>query len=59
MPAPRNAFKSALKWGEVQMGCWVGMADPYAAEISASAGFDWLLIDGEHAPRAAPHACAA
>ena len=50
MPAPRNAFKAALKWGEVQMGCWVGMADPYAAEISASAGFDWLLIDGEHAP---------
>ncbi len=27
-----------------------GLADPYAAEIAASAGFDWLLIDGEHAP---------
>lgn len=23
---------------------------PYIAEISAGAGFDWLLIDGEHAP---------
>lgn len=34
----------------MQYGCWVGMADAYAAEISASAGFDWLLIDGEHAP---------
>ncbi len=32
------------------MGCWLGLADPYCAEISASAGFDWLLIDGEHAP---------
>lgn len=26
------------------------MADAYAAEIAAGAGFDWLLIDGEHAP---------
>lgn len=26
------------------------MADPYPAEIAATAGFDWLLIDGEHAP---------
>ena len=50
MPAPHNPFKAALKAGRPQMGCWVGLADPYAAEISASAGFDWLLIDGEHAP---------
>jgi 4-hydroxy-2-oxoheptanedioate aldolase len=50
MPAPTNTFKAALKAGQVQMGCWIGLADPYAAEISASAGFDWLLIDGEHAP---------
>jgi 2-keto-3-deoxy-L-rhamnonate aldolase RhmA len=27
----------------------LGLADPYAAEIAARAGFDWLLIDGEHA----------
>ena len=26
------------------------MADPYAAEMAATCGFDWLLIDGEHAP---------
>jgi 4-hydroxy-2-oxoheptanedioate aldolase len=26
------------------------LADPYSAEICAGAGFDWLLIDGEHAP---------
>lgn len=31
-------------------GIWLGMADPYAAEIAATSGFDWLLIDGEHAP---------
>ncbi|ASP34213.1 aldolase/citrate lyase family protein [Labrenzia sp. VG12] len=50
MPAPVNAFKAALKNNDVQMGCWVGLADPYVAEITASAGFDWLLIDCEHAP---------
>lgn len=31
-------------------GCWLGMADAYVAEIAGSCGFDWLLIDGEHAP---------
>ncbi len=50
MPAPTNTFKQALKEKRPQLGCWVGMADPYAAEITATAGFDWLLIDGEHAP---------
>jgi len=50
MPAPKNNFKSRLAAGEVLYGCWVGLADDYTAEISATAGFDWLLIDGEHAP---------
>lgn len=50
MPAPHNPFKAALKAGQPQMGCWLGLADPYAAEISAGAGFDWLVIDAEHAP---------
>lgn len=50
MPAPVNVFKKNLKEGKTQIGCWVGLADPYAAEISATANFDWLLIDGEHAP---------
>ncbi len=50
MPAPTNAFKAALKEGRVQFGCWLGLASPYVAEIAGTAGFDWLLIDGEHAP---------
>ncbi|MBO9451343.1 HpcH/HpaI aldolase/citrate lyase family protein [Tropicibacter sp. R16_0] len=50
MPAPHNAFKAALADGHPQIGCWVGMANAYAAEIAATAGFDWLLVDGEHAP---------
>ncbi len=50
MPAPHNPFKQALANGDLQVGCWLGLADPYVAEISASAGFDWLLLDQEHAP---------
>lgn len=50
MPARHNPFKAALKRGELQIGCWLGLADRYIAEISAGAGFDWLLLDGEHAP---------
>jgi 4-hydroxy-2-oxoheptanedioate aldolase len=48
-PAP-NRFKAALANKEAQIGFWLSMADPYLAEVSATAGFDWLLIDNEHAP---------
>ena len=50
MPAPENHFKSALARGDRLYGCWAGFADPYATEVLATAGFDWLVIDGEHAP---------
>jgi 4-hydroxy-2-oxoheptanedioate aldolase len=45
-----NPFKTALANRSRQIGFWLSMADPYLAEVSATAGFDWLLIDGEHAP---------
>ncbi len=44
-----NYFKQKLKTQQ-QIGLWVGLADAYATEIAANAGYDWLLIDGEHAP---------
>ena len=44
-----NHFKRRLKTGQ-QIGLWVGLADAYGTEIAANAGYDWLLIDGEHAP---------
>ncbi|HWD33327.1 4-hydroxy-2-oxoheptanedioate aldolase [Pseudomonas caricapapayae] len=50
MDMPINTFKQRLKSGEAQIGLWLGLADPYCAELAANAGFDWLLIDGEHAP---------
>ena len=45
-----NAFKAALARREPQVGLWLALANSYTAEICATAGFDWLLIDGEHAP---------
>lgn len=50
MKMPVNTFKQRLQSGEVQIGLWLGLADPYCAELAANAGFDWLLLDGEHAP---------
>lgn len=46
----RNPFKAALAAQELRYGLWLAMASPYTAEIAAGAGFDWLLIDNEHAP---------
>lgn len=49
-----NAFKQALERGEAQIGLWQALANPYTAEICGGAGFDWLLLDGEHAPNDLP-----
>ncbi len=50
MPAPKNPFKAAIHAGEMQIGCWLGLAEHYLAEISGSTGFDWVVVDAEHAP---------
>lgn len=50
MEMPVNRFKEALRTGSPQIGLWVALAEPAAVEICANAGFDWMLLDGEHAP---------
>lgn len=50
MDLPVNTFKLALKNGQPQIGLWAALASPYSTELLATAGFDWLLLDGEHAP---------
>jgi 4-hydroxy-2-oxoheptanedioate aldolase len=50
MHTPVNTFKQALQNKQPQIGLWMGLASAYTAEICALAGFDWLVIDGEHAP---------
>src|ERR1700684_1558562 len=51
---PRNAFKQALASCQRQIGLWSGLCSPIVAEIIAGAGFDWIVIDGEHAPNDIP-----
>ena len=50
MHTPINPFKQALAEKRPQIGLWLGLADHYTTEICAGAGFDWLLLDGEHSP---------
>src|SRR4051794_35669137 len=47
---PPNRFKHALAAGQTQIGLWLSLASPTATEVSAGAGFDWLLLDMEHSP---------
>ena len=50
MPAPTNTFKARLKAGERLIGLWMTLADIYSAEVVGTAGFDWVVVDGEHSP---------
>ena len=50
MSAPKNRFKAALAEGRLQIGFWQSLGTTVTAEICAHAGFDWLLLDGEHGP---------
>ena len=50
MPAPINTFKQKLLLGQQQIGFWLAMGSPNAAQIAGGAGFDWLVIDAEHGP---------
>lgn len=50
MQTPVNPFKKALAEKRAQIGLWMCLANSVPAEICAGAGYDWLLIDGEHSP---------
>jgi 2-dehydro-3-deoxyglucarate aldolase len=45
-----NTFRRDLLAGKRLIGCWASLASNITTEILGYAGFDWLLIDGEHAP---------
>jgi 2-dehydro-3-deoxyglucarate aldolase len=45
-----NRFKRDLLEGKKLIGCWSSLANPFTTEILGLAGFDWLLLDGEHSP---------
>lgn len=50
MELPVNKFKQGLQGDKPMWGLWLGLPDASCAEIVAGSGFDWLLIDSEHAP---------
>lgn len=50
MPVAINLFKKALADRRFQLGLWLGLPHETTAELCGGAGFDWLLVDGEHAP---------
>ncbi|QEI06000.1 4-hydroxy-2-oxoheptanedioate aldolase [Pigmentiphaga aceris] len=50
MSTLHNRFKQDLLDGKPQIGLWMGLGNAYCAEICAGAGFNWLVIDGEHSP---------
>ncbi|CAH1649220.1 MULTISPECIES: HpcH/HpaI aldolase/citrate lyase family protein [unclassified Chelatococcus] len=50
MPAPVNPFKAALAAGRRQTGLWLALGNALSAELVARVGYDWLVIDLEHAP---------
>ena len=45
-----NRFRERLCAGERLIGCWCSLASPITTEVLGLAGFDWLLLDGEHSP---------
>lgn len=45
-----NKFKQKLVAKQRQIGLFLGTGNAYISEVVATAGFDWLLIDGEHGP---------
>jgi len=50
MNLPPNPFAHALAAGDKQIGLWISLCSNIAAEVTAHSGFDWALIDMEHAP---------
>lgn len=49
MDIPRNEFKHAIARGETQIGFWLSLCSNIVAEIVSYSGYDWMLIDTEHA----------
>ena len=49
MMLPKNRFKKALKEGRQQIGLWNSIPGSLTAEMLATCGYEWVVIDTEHA----------
>lgn len=45
-----NRLRQQLKAGVRLIGCWLSLGSPITTEVVGVAGFDWVLLDSEHAP---------
>src|SRR2546425_9111405 len=54
MEMPVNTFKKAIREARPQIGLWCSSCSNVTAEAIAESGFDWILIDTEHAPNELP-----
>ena len=45
-----NSFKRDLLAGKKLIGCWSSLSNAITTEVLGMAGFDWILLDGEHSP---------
>lgn len=43
-----SEIKKKLRSGGVSLGSWMSMAHPSIAEILASAGYEWVVVETEH-----------
>ncbi len=54
MQMRRNTFKHAIASCKPQVGLWISLSNNFAADIVASSGYDWVLLDMEHSPNEVP-----
>ncbi|MDA4129616.1 MAG: aldolase/citrate lyase family protein [Thaumarchaeota archaeon] len=50
----KNRLKAMLKEGKIAIGTTITIGHPDVAEIIGLAGFDWVMLDTEHAPMNIP-----
>jgi 4-hydroxy-2-oxoheptanedioate aldolase len=50
MNLPENPLKRALREGRSQIGLWSMLSSHLTVEVVAGSGFDFLVLDMEHAP---------
>jgi len=51
---PPNKFKEEILAKRPQIGLWCSLCSNIVAEVIAGSGFDWILLDTEHAPNELP-----
>ena len=40
--------------GKQQIGIWSSIPSPFVTKLLAGSGYDWILLDAEHAPAGVP-----